>query len=175
MRRAKYSPAIVFFLANVAYLYILATLNSALSPYVSLILPCVFIVGPALFLRGWQAAMVVGVSALLWEASTPVRPALACALWLAAAFCVRAVRFRFRPLDRLSVCALAQAVNFALILAYLALFPNGCADFSDYVLRVFADSLLSAAVLIFAARFAILVPLSVLKFAGAEPKIEEDF
>ena len=149
MRRAKYSPAIVFFLANVAYLYILATLNSALSPYVSFILPCVFIIGPALFLRGWQAAMVVGVS-------------------------VRAVRFRFRPLDRLSVCALAQAVNFALILAYLALFPNGCADFPDYVLRVFADSLLSAVVLIFAARFAILVPLSLLKFAGVEPKIEED-
>ena len=88
--------------------------------------------------------------------------------------CVRAVRFRFRPLDRLSVCALAQAVNFALILAYLALFPNGCADFPDYVLRVFADSLLSAVVLIFAARFAILVPLSLLKFAGVEPKIEED-
>lgn len=175
MRRARYSPAIVFFLVNVAYLHILATVNSALSPYAALILPCVFIIGPSLFLKGWQAALVVGVSALLWEASTPVRPALACALWLAAAFCVRAVRFRFRPLDGFSVCALAQVVNIALIFAYFALFPNGCADFGDYVLRVFADSLLSSAVLIFAARFAILAPLSILKFAGVELKIEEDF
>ncbi len=174
MRRAKYIPAVVFFAANVAYLYIVAAVNSLLCPYASLVLPSVFIIGPALFLKGWQAALVVGASALLWESTTPVRPALACALWLAAAFCVRAVRFRFRPLDRLSVCALAQAVNFALVLAYFALFPNGCAGFADYVLRVFADSLLSAAVLIFAARFAILAPLSVLKFAGIEPKIEED-
>ena len=73
------------------------------------------------------------------------------------------------------MCALAQVVNIALIFAYFALFPNGCADFGDYVLRVFADSLLSAAVLIFAARFAILAPLSILKFAGVELKIEEDF
>ena len=58
MRRVKYSPAAVFLLTNIAYLYILATVNSEISPYASLILPSVFIIGPALMLRGWQAALV---------------------------------------------------------------------------------------------------------------------
>ena len=53
-------------------------------------------------------------------------------------------------------------------------FPNGCADLTDYLFRVFADLFLSAAVLILIARFSVMVPLSILKFAGIELKIEED-
>ena len=174
MRRVKYSPAAVFLLTNIAYLYILATVNSEISPYASLILPSVFIIGPALMLRGWQAALVIGLTAFLCEATTPVRPGITCALWLLAAVFVRIARFRFRSLDPLSLCALAQFVNLALGLAYMLFFPNGCANLADYLFRVFADLLLSAAVLVLIARFSVLVPLSILKFAGIKLKIEED-
>ena len=50
----------------------------------------------------------------------------------------------------------------------------GCVNLADYLFRVFADLLLSAAVLVLIARFSVLVPLSILKFAGIELKIEED-
>lgn len=174
MRRVTNIPFFIFLIANIAYIYIIGVVNSSLAPYASLLLPSVFIIGPALYLKSWQTVLTILITALLWESTTPVRTGLVCAVWLLAAWAVRIVRFKYRALDRMSLCALAEVVNFAIIMAYLAIFPNGCANFSDYVFRIFSDSLLSALILIFAARFAVLVPLSFMKIAGIELKIEEE-
>ena len=76
MRNSKYIPALVFLAVNAVYVYILGTVNSELSAYASLLLPSVFIVGPALFLGTWRTVAVVGFSAFLWAATTPVRAGL---------------------------------------------------------------------------------------------------
>lgn len=174
MRNSKYIPALVFLAVNAVYVYILGTVNSELSAYASLLLPSVFIVGPALFLGTWRTVAVVGFSAFLWAATTPVRAGLVAALWLAAALCVHTIRFRFRPLDTASICALYLAVNFALVMAYMLFFLNGCGSISGYLLRVFTDSFVSAVALVFVAKPALMIPLSLLKIGGIEMRIEED-
>lgn len=164
----------ILLLLNLSYLMIVSVVNSEISPYVALVLPSIFIIPPALFLRLVPMSIVVSISALLFEAFTDSRDCLICGIWLGFALFVRTIRFRFRSMDKFSLTALFEVINFAVILLYMLFLPKACDGILDYLLRVFTDSLLSAAVLLFIGAYIVALPLSFFKVLKLSEKLSED-
>ena len=151
---------------NILYIFIISTLNGELAPYAYLMLPAVFILAPALFLEFFGMLFVVGVSAFLVEATTPVRTGMTAALWLAVAFWVHGWRFRLKNLDTMQIIGMAEAVNILIILVFAVFMKSGSTSFSAFFVRLLGDAAISAAVLAVCAKFTVLLPVSVMNFLG---------
>lgn len=161
----------IVLLVNVCLVYVLSAVNSELAPVLYISVPAIFIVSAALFLDFLPMLAVVAVSAFLCEATTGVRAGLTAAMWMAAAAAVHSMRFRFRACDWFSITGLTEVLNIILLFFYSIFFYSGSSGFFEYVARVSADAFVSAVSLLFAGRFAVLLPVSIANISGRQMSI----
>ncbi len=164
---------LVFICVNMGYVFMLSVVNTELSPYFRIFLPSIFIVAPAVYLKFLPAVFVAAFSALIVENSFPLDSGLIPAVWISAAALAHLMRFRFRGMDFLSLTAIMELFNFAILFLYSVLLPSLCRDLQTYLLRVLADMGGSAVVLSFVGAFSIRLPVSLMRFLGRDIYISE--
>ncbi len=161
----------VFICINMVYVFMLSTVNTELAPHFRIFLPAIFLIAPAIYLGFLPAMFVAAFSALIIENSFSARTGLISAIWISAAALAHSLRFRFRGMDFLSITAIMELFNFAILFLYMLILPNSCRDMQSYLLRVVADAGVSAIVLVFAGAFSIRLPVSLMRFFGRDVRI----
>lgn len=165
---------IVILALNLCYLIILGAVNSEVAPYVRIMLPSIFIVAPALFLGWGWAAFIVLLSAFLMSAFLPVRFGILAALWLASAFAVRHIRFRFRALDTFSLVSLQLFLNVLLVFIYACALAGDFVEWKAYILRVSWDMAFSSLVVALSGRFFSMLPVYICSLINVNCQISEN-
>lgn len=171
----RFDICIVLFLAlNACYWVVLNALNSLASPFAAFVLPALFIVPAAVYMKAVSAAVVVAFAAFATSCNEPVNSFAVCAVWVGVALVVNAVRFRFRGAGWLSSVALMEIANTAVFLYCALAFPFGAQSVGAYVERVFSDWAFSGLALVFCARFCMDLPVAIAGFFGVDITVGED-